>query len=303
MQVSGMEFFKKAKTVRLKSHHEKYLIADSNEESVFQDRAGSNKNAKWEVEFVEGAGNVIRLKSCYGRYLTASDSEFLLGVTGRKVVQFTPRRLDSSIEWEPIRDGMRVKLKTRYGNYLRANGGLPPWRNSITHDIPHRHRDWILWQVDVLEIRPEPEPEPESESPPKVLRSESSDEEDVDVSSAGFNLRFQNQQQPIGSYGDSPKKSEGRLIYYYVADDGGYVDDSIEGPSFLFKGHGLEDLTQRLEEETGLEDMIVCSRNRVNGKLYPLRLALPPNNATMHVVIIPAASTAAKDFMPSPSSM
>ncbi|MCI20033.1 hypothetical protein A2U01_0041194, partial [Trifolium medium] len=45
------------------------------------------------------------------------------------------RRLDSSVEWEPV----------RYGNFLIANGGLPPWRNSVT-------QDWILWDVDVLEI-------------------------------------------------------------------------------------------------------------------------------------------------------
>ncbi|GAA0143793.1 hypothetical protein LIER_04394 [Lithospermum erythrorhizon] len=54
----------------------------------------------------------------------------------------------------PIREGVSVKLKTRYGNYLRANGGLPPWKNSFTHDIPHRHRDWILWAV--VETMPEP---------------------------------------------------------------------------------------------------------------------------------------------------
>lgn len=85
-------------------------------------------------------------------------------------------------------------------------------------------------------------------------------------------------------------RSEGRLIYYHVADDDGNVNDAIEGKSFQFKGHGLEDLVMKLEEETGLEDMIVCSRNRVNGKLYPLRLALPPNNATMNVVVIPSTS-------------
>ncbi|KAL8471502.1 hypothetical protein ACS0TY_028955 [Phlomoides rotata] len=152
MQVSGMEFFKKAKSVRLKSIHEKYLTADPDGESVFQDRVGSSDCTKWKVEFVEGAANVVRLKGIFGKYLTALDEEFLLGVTGRKVVQTLPAKLDSSVEWEPIRDGMQVKLKTRYGNYLRANGGLPPWRNSVTHDIPHRHHDWILWDVDVVEF-------------------------------------------------------------------------------------------------------------------------------------------------------
>lgn len=148
-----MEFFKKAKSVRLKSIHEKYLTADADEESVFQDRVGSSDCTKWTVEFVEGAENVVRLKSFLGKYLTALDEQFLLGVTGQKVVQTLPTKLNSSVEWEPIRDGMQVKLKTRYGNYLRANGGLPPWRNSITHDIPHRHHDWILWDVHVVDIR------------------------------------------------------------------------------------------------------------------------------------------------------
>lgn len=179
-QVSGMEFFNKAKSVRLKSHHNKYLTADSDEETVIQDRSGTSKSVKWTVEFVDGVDSVVRLKSCYGKYLRAMDEEHLLGVTGRKVVQSVPRKLDSSVEWEPVRDGMLVKLKTRYGNFLRANGGLPPWRNSITHDIPHRHHDWILWEVDVIEIQPD--------SPPKVSRSESLDE-DLD-SNFSFRLRI-----------------------------------------------------------------------------------------------------------------
>lgn len=73
-------------------------------------------------------------------------------------------------------------------------------------------------------------------------------------------------------------------------DDDGNADDSVEGLSFQLKGSRLEDLIQRLEEETGLEDIIVCSRSRLNGKLYPLRLALPPDNAPMHVFIVPSTS-------------
>lgn len=150
-----MEFFNNAKAVRLRSHHDKYLLAEEDEEAVTQDRNGSSKSAKWIVELVSESPPILRLKSCYGKYLTASNQPFLLGMTGRKVLQTLPRRLDSSLEWEPIREGSQVKLKTRYGNFLRANGGLPPWRNSVTHDIPHRTatQEWVLWDVDVVEIQ------------------------------------------------------------------------------------------------------------------------------------------------------
>lgn len=103
-----MDFFQKAKSVRLQSYHEKYLLADDDEASVCQDRKGTVKQAKWEVEFVPGYDHVIRLKSCYGKYLTASNVPFLLGMTGKKVLQTLPRRLDSSVEWEPQREGMQV---------------------------------------------------------------------------------------------------------------------------------------------------------------------------------------------------
>ncbi|KAL9267330.1 hypothetical protein AKJ16_DCAP26449 [Drosera capensis] len=153
-QQSAMDLFHSAKAVRLRSHHDKYLLAEEDEESVMQDRNGSSKNARWTVEFSDGADNVVRLKSCYGKYLTASNHPFLLGMTGKKVMQTLPRRLDSSVEWEPIKEGNQVRLKTRYGNFLRANGGVPPWRNSVTHDVPHRSStmEWILWDVDIVRI-------------------------------------------------------------------------------------------------------------------------------------------------------
>uniref|UniRef100_A0A803PFY4 DUF569 domain-containing protein n=1 Tax=Cannabis sativa TaxID=3483 RepID=A0A803PFY4_CANSA len=242
-----MDVFHNAKAVRLRSHHDKFLLADEDEESVIQDRNGSSKNARWTVEFVSGSDSIIRLKSNYGKYLTASNHPFLLGMTGRKVVQTLPRRLDSSLEWEPIKEGSHVKFKTRYGHFLRANGGLPPWRNSVTHDIPHRTstQDWILWHVEIVEI-------------------ESTD-----------------------SYVGSPPKLDGRTIYYHIADENGEVDDeSVEGYSFTFRGNGVEELTRRFEEETGIEGIIMCTRSPLNGKLYPLRLQLPPNNVTMHLVVL-----------------
>ncbi|RVW82415.1 hypothetical protein CK203_049018 [Vitis vinifera] len=128
-----MELFRTAKAVTLRSHLDKYLVADDDKETVRQSRNGLSRRAKW---LVEGSGHVIRLKSCHGRYLTASDTAYLLGMTGKK-----------------------VKFKTRGGKFLRANGGTPPWRNSVTHDYPNSSatRNWILWDVEPVEV-PEVDP-------------------------------------------------------------------------------------------------------------------------------------------------
>ncbi|KAK9119461.1 hypothetical protein Scep_017554 [Stephania cephalantha] len=272
-----MELFNNAKVVRLRSHHDKYLLAEDDQESVSQDRDGSGHNARWSVEFVDGlaADTVIRLKSCYNKYLTASEDHKLLGMTGKKVVQTKPRRLDSSVEWEPVREGFQVRLKTRYGHFLRANGGLPPWRNSITHDIPHRTatQDWVLWDVEVVESQPRPVRVPS-----------------IDVSNSKIELRSPGALESTDSFAESPPKDEGRIIYFHVADDYGNVEDEGEGVSFNFKGSGLEELTHKLEEETGLEGIIVCTRSPLNGNLYPLLLDLPPNNTTMHVVVVKSSS-------------
>ena len=143
--------------VRLRSQHNKFLTASDNEEGVKQTRHGSSKAARWMVEMVEGKPNLIRLKSCQTwKYLCASDEHFLLGMTGKKVLQISPRvRSDPSVEWEPLKEGSWVKLTTRLGNFLRGNGGIPPWMNSVTHDGPPTRsatQDWILWMVDVLEF-------------------------------------------------------------------------------------------------------------------------------------------------------
>ncbi|KAF5197543.1 putative actin cross-linking protein [Thalictrum thalictroides] len=289
-----MEFFQKAKTVRLRNRHEKYLVAEEDEESVTQERNGSSKAARWIVEFIQD-GNFIRLKSCYGKYLTASNAPFLLGMTGNKVLQTLPRRLDSSIEWEPIKDGLHVKLKTRYGNFLRANGGLPPWRNSVTHDIPHRTatQDWILWDVDVLEIQVHADsPKPRvDEVVVHPISEPSSPRKGSNLSKNYMKL------ESSGSFVNSTHKAvDGRMIYYTIADDNGNVEDGIEGECFNFKGNGVYELTHKLEEETGLEDIIVCTQSPLNGKLYPLKLQLPPNNTTMHVVVVPSSSRAGRGF-------
>uniref|UniRef100_A0A1J3CJU4 Uncharacterized protein n=1 Tax=Noccaea caerulescens TaxID=107243 RepID=A0A1J3CJU4_NOCCA len=279
-----MEFFHKAKAVRMRNVHEKYLTADEDEETVTQDRNGSDKRARWTVEPVRGSFEVIRLKSCYGSYLTASNERFLLGATGRKVVLSKPSRLDSSVEWEPVKEGSKMKLKTRYGNLLRANGGLPPWRNSVTHDSPHVS-DSFLWDVDVVEIlvetvSPAPAPAPVATPPPHRRRP---------FSSPMSRSSSENSEEELTQ---SPPKSEGRIIYYHISDEEGHVEnESAVGYALTFKGKSVEQLTQALQEETSMDDVVVCTRNPLNGKLFPLRLQLPPNSGTMHVVLVPSSTS------------
>ncbi|XP_019092137.1 PREDICTED: uncharacterized protein LOC104747951 [Camelina sativa] len=264
-----MEIFRKAAIVRLRSHNEKYLIADDDQESVRQDRRGTTKNARWTVEIVPGS-NVIRLQSCYGKYLTATNIHFLLGASGKKVLQTLPGKLDSSAEWEPISDNdIQVRFKSRYGQYLRANKGVPPWRKSITHDIPSRTvtQDWIMWSVDVLQIRVTKDDAESTHSSSTFSRIESDDSFSVSL----------------------PLKSEGRLIYYETGDDGGNINKEIGEKSMMFHGSELTELKKKVEEETEMEDVMICCRNPLNEKLYPLQLHLPPNNATMHIVVFPSS--------------
>ncbi|KAJ0751757.1 putative actin-crosslinking [Helianthus annuus] len=150
-----MELFKKAKTIRLRSIKDKYMIADDDEQTVSQDRDGSIEKAEWEV-FPTGE-KYIRFKSCYGKYLMASNTPFLQGVKGKKVIQTELKPdLDGSVNWEPLRDGFQVRLKTHTGTFLRPIGGLPPWRNNITHDNPHRPKtkEKILWDIEIVEHLP-----------------------------------------------------------------------------------------------------------------------------------------------------
>ncbi|KAK4768659.1 hypothetical protein SAY87_003800 [Trapa incisa] len=302
-----MEFFLKAKSVRLRSHHDKYLLADHDKESVCQDRKGTVRQAKWEVEVVPGYDHVVRLKSCYGKYLTATNVPFLLGMTGKKVQQTVPKRLDSSIEWEPQKEGLQyhLRLKTRYGNFLYGNGGLPPWRNSITHDRMHRYRhtgkDWLLWEIDVVERRPEPLALPPRQPLPPPVEAEPepcSNEEDEEKEDSGSPYAISLTRPPISKneheghgHSGSPMKA-GRRVSYRVAGESGEFMEAEE-VTITFRGNGLESLVETLEEETGLDDIIVCSH--WGGKLYPLRLQLPPHNAPMHVVVVPPSSRAARD--------
>ncbi|CAA6662852.1 unnamed protein product [Spirodela intermedia] len=283
-----MEFFKNAKAVRLRSHHNKYLTAEDDEESVSQNRDGTARQSRWTVV------------SCGGRRRRRRPhdplQELLRPLPHRLKRAFPPRhdrlqgqanpplhRHDSSVEWEPVRDGFQVRLKTPYGRFLRANGGLPPWRKLRHARHPHRTatQDWIIWEVDVVEILPSYSPAAVTAPPPLSLLSQSSSSVSDAASEPSspprdFSLSFSRQEPLAGS----PPKPVGRTVYYCIADDAGNVDEAIKAPPLQFKGMSVKDLTSKLEEETGLSDIIVCTRNPLNAKqLHPLLLQLRPTTS------------------------
>ncbi|KAE8796274.1 hypothetical protein D1007_28791 [Hordeum vulgare] len=321
-----MDLFERAKTVRLRSHHDKYMYADEDESHVLQDRNASSPNVRWTVELVPHAPGVIRLRSRYGRYLTASNEPFLIGVTGRKVIQTLPHRLDSSVEWVPVGNGRHARLQTRYGNFLRANGGLPPLRNTISHDVPHhRHAGWVVWCIEIVQVLLHPREcsdpvtsaaaaspplpyKPPSRSPspsPCPLPTEALRPPPAPHHRTATPFIAQPPPPPPGSlappvglsrlesadsFSMPVHKVEGRHIHYHIADDSGDVRDEAEGHSFMFNGTSLGELLERLQEETGLKDVVICFRNPITSKLMPLRLQLPPDNNAMHVVLVHESS-------------
>lgn len=90
-----------------------------------------------------------------------------------------------------------------------------------------------------------------------------------------------------------PKGSDGRLIYFHIANEYGEIENEFEELCITFKGYQVSELASRLEEELGIHGLTVCTKSPLNGKLYPLRLHLPPNNATMHVIVLPPSSKGA----------
>ncbi|KAK8616466.1 hypothetical protein V6N13_018015 [Hibiscus sabdariffa] len=287
-----MEIFQNASLVRLRSHHERFLVANDDQQTVGQDRDGSSVNARWTVEFPESSSIHIRLKSCHGKYLTASNMPFLIGMRGKRVLQTLPRRLTSSVEWEPVMEGVHVRFKTRYFQFLRANGKFPPWRGHITHDVTHRSitQYWCLWDVEVLEHR-DPEASPRLLPPPEENDTGSNSDDHDFPPEISFRDMKESTFEPDGSPEGSAAAFEGRVIKYEIVEENGDVNQTIGEQSFIFTGSGVKELKKTLEAGTGMEeDFTICLRDPSTGKLCPLRLQLPPDNSDVHVVLVPDSS-------------
>ncbi|GFP84116.1 hypothetical protein PHJA_000555200, partial [Phtheirospermum japonicum] len=108
-----------------------------------QSHNGAAHKAHWTVEFVDEKHDIIRLKSCHGLYLTSAEELFLLAMMREKTLQtMLEKMMDGLVEWEPIKEGLNVKLMTSNEKNLRVNGAAPPWRNSIMHNVPQ----WMATQ-------------------------------------------------------------------------------------------------------------------------------------------------------------
>ncbi|KAE8667572.1 hypothetical protein F3Y22_tig00112399pilonHSYRG00040 [Hibiscus syriacus] len=156
-------------------------------------------------------------------------------------------------------EGVQFRFRTRYGQYLRANGKFPPWRDHIKHEVPYLFvtQDWILWTVEILEERQQ-EDLPRLLPPPPV---ETSSPHHIESNSdSNFSLRG---------------LRESTLE----------ADESTEGSGWAFDGR------KALKEEAKVdEEFTICSRNSFSVKLYAFPVDLPPNNSAMHVVVVPQSS-------------
>ncbi|XP_024388378.1 uncharacterized protein [Physcomitrium patens] len=149
-----MEFFKDVHSVRLLTQNGKYLWAAEDRNSVALRRGENTYGVDWRVEVVPER-NTIRLKSVYDLYLKPSDYASALGFTGRKIRQSFASKADSSLEWEPVRSDSCVKFTAKGDKFLRANGGVPPYRNTVTYDVPMRKskQHEVLWTVVVVKLK------------------------------------------------------------------------------------------------------------------------------------------------------
>ncbi|RLN33476.1 uncharacterized protein C2845_PM03G22380 [Panicum miliaceum] len=216
-----MELFERARTVRLRSHHDKYLYADDDEAHVIQDHNAASPNARWVVEPVPHSPGVLRLRSRYGRYLSASNKPFLLGALVAKCSRPYPTASTPPSSGCPSATMAAVESVL----VVRASApGLPPWRNSVTHDTPHQHAGWVVWDVEIVQ---------------SLLAGPDSSTSASDAGSTE-------------SFSVLLHKVEGWAIHYHIGDDDGDVSPDEEPNYLTFNGTSLEELLEMLKEETGL---------------------------------------------------
>lgn len=85
----------------------------------------------------------------------------------------------------------------------------------------------------------------------------------------------------------STRSRVGRSIFFTVADEHSEHSTTHEEKSFILQSNSVSGLKEELQVRTNIdEDIFICIRNPVNGKLCILTLELPPNNVCMRVVVV-----------------
>ncbi|XAR62530.1 hypothetical protein NMG60_11017318 [Bertholletia excelsa] len=79
---------------------------------------------------------------------------------------------------------------------------------------------------------------------------------------------------------------DGCATCYQIADELGNVDEGVEKGYIIVMGNEVDEMREKLKEEIGVEHINMCYRSPLNGKLCPLLQQLPPNNTTMHIVLV-----------------
>ncbi|XP_071739000.1 uncharacterized protein [Rutidosis leptorrhynchoides] len=156
-----MELFQDNMIIRLKNGQDRYLIAHRDEISVSKSRDGFTKNAQWTIELNDKES--LYLKSCYEKYLTASNQPSIPGMIARnlKIIQNQPVKKNTSHLWLPVgqsdpQEPHSFWLKTLHGSYLKSHSGPPPLGNVITHDLLQQDKlnsqnKKITWHVEIVD--------------------------------------------------------------------------------------------------------------------------------------------------------
>ncbi|CAL9093412.1 unnamed protein product [Musa textilis] len=132
----AMEFLEGVATVQLQSCHETYLVVDEDSHRVTLRSDRFSDGAWWTVVITNVDGQQrLRLKSFYGRYLAPHPTDASV-IYGRKVFL---DNLGLDVNWEPVREGIDVRLKCHFDQFLRADSDSLRWCESGT--VPGRSED------------------------------------------------------------------------------------------------------------------------------------------------------------------
>ncbi|CAL9075326.1 uncharacterized protein LOC135636387 [Musa acuminata AAA Group] len=310
-----MEFFTGASVVRLVSFYGMYLMANEDEKHVSLSKPDASDNALWNVEIVNRDRNYprVRLRSYVNCYLApdASKRRCFHGIFKDQNV-FQEHRDGRRIlaEWHPVREGLFVRLRCSFGDYLRGRVGHLIFPNSVMVDRPSGEHMGLsyLWEVHIIRLD-EPPPrrplsqaaEPSGASSSMAAIPSSSEIVPAAVSMAGEAFTSAMAAGPSSSTVSPPSgfRAEDRAFIYVIADDAGKADDPQEVLTSRLLGTSTSELTSKLRERTGLDDVYVCARSWQDQNVFvPLHEEVPSMlECTHHLVVFNANSRGAYESL------